>query len=110
MDSRRTVDSRVRFARDHLRRCAGCVPDRRGLRCTEFNLHQHLQELIPGKVLGRVTSIVTLGSIALIPFGSGLVGWATDHAGAPTIFILSGILTALLAALALLHPVIRNLD
>lgn len=69
-----------------------------------------LQELIPGKVLGRVTSIVTLGSFALIPFGSGLVGWATDHVGAPTIFILSGILTALLAALALLHPVIRNLD
>lgn len=69
-----------------------------------------LQELIPGKLLGRVTSIVTLGSFALIPFGSGLVGWATDQVGAPTIFILSGILTALLAALALLHPVIRNLD
>ena len=69
-----------------------------------------LQELIPGKVLGRVTSIATLGSFALVPVGSGLVGWATDHVGAPTIFILSGILTALLAALALLHPAIRNLD
>src|SRR5215510_721701 len=69
-----------------------------------------LQELIPGKVLGRVTSIATLGSFALVPVGSGLVGWATDHVGAPTIFILSGVLTALLAALALMHPVIRNLD
>jgi len=69
-----------------------------------------LQELIPGKVLGRVMSIVTVGSVALVPFGSGLVGWATDHVGAPTIFILSGVLTALLAALALMHPVIRNLD
>jgi hypothetical protein len=69
-----------------------------------------LQELIPGKVLGRVTSIATLGSFALVPVGSGLVGWATDHVGAPTIFLLSGILTALLAALALMHPVIRNLD
>jgi MFS family permease len=69
-----------------------------------------LQELIPGKVLGRVTSIATLGSFALIPVGSGLVGWATDHLGAPTIFILSGILTALLAALALMHPAIRNLE
>jgi len=69
-----------------------------------------LQELIPGKVLGRVMSIVTVGSVALVPVGSGLVGWATDHIGAPTIFILSGILTALLAALALMHPVIRNLD
>jgi MFS family permease len=69
-----------------------------------------LQELIPGKVLGRVTSIATLGSIALVPVGSGLVGWATDHVGAATIFILSGFLTALLAALALIHPTIRNLD
>jgi len=69
-----------------------------------------LQELIPGRMLGRVTSIATLGSIALVPVGSGLVGWATDYLGAPTIFILSGILTALLASLALLHPVIRNLD
>ena len=69
-----------------------------------------LQELIPGKVLGRVMSIATLGSIALVPVGSGLVGWATDQVGAPTIFILSGILTAVLAALALLHPVIRNLE
>jgi MFS family permease len=69
-----------------------------------------LQELIPGKVLGRVMSIVTVGSIVFVPVGSGLVGWATDHVGAPTIFILSGILTAALAALALMHPVIRNLD
>ena len=69
-----------------------------------------LQELIPGKVLGRVMSIVTVGSVALVPVGSGLVGWATDHVGAPTIFILSGVLTALLAALALMHPIIRNLD
>jgi MFS transporter, DHA3 family, tetracycline resistance protein len=69
-----------------------------------------LQELIPGKLLGRVMSIVTVGSVALVPVGSGLVGWATDHVGAPTIFILSGVLTALLAALALMHPVIRNLE
>ena len=69
-----------------------------------------LQQLIPLKVLGRVTSIATLGSIVLVPVGSGLVGWATDHVGAPTIFILSGILTALLAAVALMHPAIRNLE
>jgi MFS family permease len=69
-----------------------------------------LQELIPGKVLGRVTSIATLGAIVLVPVGSGLVGWATDQMGAPTLFILSGIMTAILAALALLHPTIRNLE
>lgn len=69
-----------------------------------------LQEVIPGRLLGRVLSIATLGSIGLVPVGSALVGWATDHVGAPTIFILSGILTAILAALALMNPVIRNLD
>lgn len=69
-----------------------------------------LQELIPGKVLGRVMSIVTLGSVVLVPVGSGLVGWATDHVGAPTIFIFGGVMTSLLAALALMHPVIRNLE
>ena len=69
-----------------------------------------VQELIPIKLLGRVMSIVTVGSVALVPVGSGFVGWATDQVGAPTIFILSGVLTALLATLALMHPVIRNLD
>lgn len=69
-----------------------------------------LQELIPGEMLGRVASIATLGSFALIPVGSGLVGWATDYLGAPTIFILAGTLTAGLAALSLIHPAIRRLD
>jgi DHA3 family tetracycline resistance protein-like MFS transporter len=69
-----------------------------------------LQELIPGELLGRVSSIATLGSFALIPVGSGLVGWATDRIGASNIFILAGILTAGVAALALLHPSIRHLD
>jgi DHA3 family tetracycline resistance protein-like MFS transporter len=69
-----------------------------------------LQELIPVEMLGRVSSIATLGSFALIPIGSGLVGWATDHIGAPTIFILAGLLTAGVAALSLIHPAIRRLD
>ncbi len=69
-----------------------------------------LQELIPGEMLARVSSIATLGSFALIPVGSGLIGWATDHVGAPTIFILAGTLTAALAALSLIHPAIRRLD
>lgn len=69
-----------------------------------------LQELIPGHMLSRVTSIATVGSFALIPVGSGLVGWATDRVGSPTIFILAGTLTAGLAALSLVHPAIRRLD
>jgi DHA3 family tetracycline resistance protein-like MFS transporter len=69
-----------------------------------------LQELIPGEMLGRVSSIATLGSFALIPVGSGLVGWATDQIGAHNIFLLAGILTSGVAALALIHPSIRHLD
>jgi MFS family permease len=69
-----------------------------------------VQELIPVRLLGRVMSLATLGAVVLVPVGSGLIGWATDHVGPETIFILSGVLTAALAALALMHPVIRNLE
>lgn len=69
-----------------------------------------LQELVPREQLGRVSSIDYLGSFALLPIGFGLIGWATDRLGAPLIFVISGVLTAALAALALTHPAIRNLD
>jgi hypothetical protein len=69
-----------------------------------------VQELIPGRLLGRVMSIATLGAVVLVPVGSGFIGWATDYVGPATIFVMSGVLTAALAALALTHPVIRNLE
>ena len=69
-----------------------------------------LQELVPREQLGRVSSIDYLGSFALLPIGFAVVGWATDLAGPPLIFIICGVLTIGLAALGLAHPAIRNLD
>ncbi len=69
-----------------------------------------LQELVPREMLGRVSSIDMLGSFVLLPIGFGITGWATDRLGAATVFVIGGAFSALLAALALLHPAIRGLD
>jgi len=69
-----------------------------------------LQDMVPGKMLGRVYSIDALGSFVLLPIGFSLSGWATDLFGAPTVFLIGGIGTIALAVLGLLHPAIRNLD
>lgn len=69
-----------------------------------------LQELVPHHLLGRVASIDALGSFILLPIGYGISGWATDLIGAPSVFVIGGALTALLALLGLLHPAVRHLD
>jgi MFS family permease len=69
-----------------------------------------LQELDLRHLLGRVSSIDQLGSFALIPFGLGVAGWATDLVGAPLVFLIGGVTTATLGALGLAIPEIRNLD
>lgn len=69
-----------------------------------------LQEMVPGNMLGRVYSIDALGSFVLLPIGFSLSGWATDAFGAPTVFLIGGIVTILLPLLALLHPAIHGLD
>lgn len=69
-----------------------------------------LQELVPRDLLGRVSSIDALGSFVLLPIGYGIAGWATDLVGAPLVFLISGLATAALTLLGLLHPAIRNLD
>jgi len=69
-----------------------------------------LQEMVPGKLLGRVYSIDALGSFVLLPIGFALSGWATDAFGAPTVFLVGGLGTILLILLGLTHPAIRNLD
>lgn len=69
-----------------------------------------LQELVPRRLLGRVSSIDALGSYVLMPVGFGIAGWATDLAGAPPVFVIGGAITCLLAVTALLHPAIRGLD
>jgi MFS family permease len=69
-----------------------------------------LQEMVPGKLLGRVYSIDALGSFVLLPIGFSLSGWATDRFGAPTVFLIGGLATIALVLLGLLHPAIRKLD
>ena len=69
-----------------------------------------LQEMVPGKMLGRVYSIDALGSFVLLPIGFSLSGWETDRFGAPTVFLIGGLGTMALALLGLIHPAIRKLD
>ncbi len=69
-----------------------------------------LQEMVPGNMLGRVSSIDALGSFVLLPIGFALAGWGTDRVGAPAVFLIGGIGIILVALMALLHPAIRNLD
>jgi MFS family permease len=69
-----------------------------------------LQEMVPGKMLGRVYSIDALGSFVLLPIGFALAGWGTELVGAPTVFLIGGIGVILLVLLGLSHPAIRNLD
>lgn len=69
-----------------------------------------LQEMVPVDMLGRVYSIDALGSFVLLPIGFSLSGWATDRLGAPTVFLIGGTATILLACLGLFHPAVQTLD
>ena len=69
-----------------------------------------LQEMVPGELLGRVSSIDALGSFVLLPIGFALAGWGTDLVGAPTVFLVGGFGTIALILIGLTHPAIRNLD
>ena len=69
-----------------------------------------LQELVPNERLGRIASIDTLATYALIPVGLALAGWATNAVGAATVCILGGATTIAVSGLGFLHPAIRHLD
>jgi DHA3 family tetracycline resistance protein-like MFS transporter len=69
-----------------------------------------LQELVPQDKLGRVSSMESLGSFALLPVGYGIAGWATEILGPALVFVLGGGITAVLALFVLRHPAIRTLD
>jgi DHA3 family tetracycline resistance protein-like MFS transporter len=66
--------------------------------------------MVPGDMLGRVSSIDALGSFVLLPIGLALAGWGTDRLGAPTVFLIGGLGIILIVLLALSHPAIRDLD
>jgi DHA3 family tetracycline resistance protein-like MFS transporter len=67
-----------------------------------------VQAIVPADALGRVFSLDALGSFVFMPIGYGLAGFATDLLGPPPVFILGGLLSALIGGLALLHPAIRR--
>lgn len=69
-----------------------------------------LQSLVPGEKLGRVASIDSLGSFALLPIGYGVAGLATEQLGAPLVFMLGGGLTTLIVLILYRHPAMRGLD
>ncbi len=69
-----------------------------------------LQEIVPQEKMGRVTSVDMLGSFVLLPLGFAFTGWLVDGIGVTIVFVAAGVVTAVLCALPLLHPAIRNLD
>lgn len=69
-----------------------------------------MQELVPGALLGRVSSVDQFGSFLLMPLGYGLSAWLTALVGAPAVFLLSGAISSGLLALGLLHPAVRRLQ
>lgn len=69
-----------------------------------------LQDRIPPKLFGRISSLDLAGSSALVPLGYLGVGVLAVTWSVPLLFLLSGGLTAVLALLALSLPSIRTVD
>ncbi len=69
-----------------------------------------LQDLVPPERLGRVASIDAMGSSALEPVGFVLAGAAADALGPATVFLVGGLVSAAIIALALTQQSIRELD
>ncbi len=69
-----------------------------------------MQELVPGDMLGRVTSIDILGAKCMAPVGYLLGGVLTDRIGPSWVFIAGGLLNLLLAVIALCVRDIRRLE
>ncbi len=76
----------------------------------DLNWINILQEKVPIERLGRVTSVDYLGSFVLLPLGYALGGWAIDHVGPATVFVVGGAALTVLVLLGLLHPRIRATD
>ena len=69
-----------------------------------------LQELVPGELQGRVSSIDYLGSSILEPVGYAIGGWATAALGPVAVFVVGGFLQTMLISLGLLNPKVRGVD
>jgi MFS family permease len=69
-----------------------------------------LQRHVPTQMLGRVSSVDYFGALLLLPIAPIAFGVAIQRYPIPDIFIVSGLAAAVLCALALLVPSIRELD
>jgi DHA3 family tetracycline resistance protein-like MFS transporter len=69
-----------------------------------------MQELVPGEMLGRVSSIDWLGSFAFEPVGLGLAGVLADRFGPALVFVGGGVLMWVLSVLALTVRGVRELE
>jgi MFS family permease len=81
-----------------------------GIACYNTIWYTVLQEMIPGDKLGRVISIDSLGSFAMIPVAEAFGGVATDHIGPALVCVLGGLLNIVLILAALLVREIRKLE
>ena len=69
-----------------------------------------LQEMVPSDKLGRVISLDTLGSFAMIPVGEFLGGVLTDRIGPAMVFVVFGILNLISVLIPLMVKDVRNLE
>ncbi len=69
-----------------------------------------LHETIPSDKLGRVISIDTLGSFAMIPVGEVVGGIMTDRIGPATVFIVFGIINLVIVLIPLFVHDVRALE
>src|SRR5579863_499984 len=69
-----------------------------------------LHETIPGDKLGRVISLDTLGSFAMIPVGEALGGILTDRVGPAFVFVFFGLFNLVIVLIPLFVREVRNLE
>lgn len=69
-----------------------------------------LHETIPSNKLGRVISLDTLGSFAMIPVGELLGGILTDRIGPALVFIVFGLFNLVNVVIPLLFREVRELE
>ncbi|HVB74465.1 MAG TPA: MFS transporter [Ktedonobacteraceae bacterium] len=69
-----------------------------------------LHETIPGDKLGRVISLDTLGSFAMIPVGEALGGILTDRIGPAPVFVVFGLFNLVIVLIPLLVREVREME
>jgi DHA3 family tetracycline resistance protein-like MFS transporter len=90
--------------------CVAALVNGIGLEINNVTWTSAMQQVVPREKLGRVASIETFGSFALLPLGYVLSGWAVDKLGASTTVLIGGCAAAACIALVLAHPAIRRFD